>query len=122
MENRIIDENNLNIDRDTFKRVHKRIVEKYIDDEIASKEQNIISTFGDLFPYTRYRGDKSIEQISAKKLAELQSTGNAFELKNYENIKFDLFFCAGGVNDQIRNKYLGNLFKYLLVGDYFYGC
>nr|CAD2189566.1 unnamed protein product [Meloidogyne enterolobii] len=73
---------------------------------IAKKTKDIRNIFGEDF-------------VNAKKLAELAINGKAFDKEyidglplntyfgsNFLGIPFDLLFCAGGANDQIRDNFL----------------
>jgi len=97
-----------------YTKLVNKLMNKYdIDHEqalkkiIARKTKDIRNIFGD-------------DYIYAKKLAELAINGKAFDKEyidglplntyfgsNFLGIPFDLLFCAGGANDQIRDNFLG---------------
>ncbi|CAK5090109.1 unnamed protein product [Meloidogyne enterolobii] len=104
-----------------YQQAHDSLLQSYLE--------QIKQHFGDenpYFAYTRYKGDNAVEYIKAETLAQLQVEGKAFGIRNLgEELKeiggipiqtsfgrndvgipFDLFFCAGGANDQIRNQFL----------------
>ncbi|CAK5090120.1 unnamed protein product [Meloidogyne enterolobii] len=104
-----------------YQQAHDHIFQNYLEE--------IKQHFGHespYFAYTRYKGDNAVEYINAETLAQLQVEGKAFGIRNLGEelreiggipietsfgrndvgIPFDLFFCAGGANDQIRNKFL----------------
>ncbi|CAK5090188.1 unnamed protein product [Meloidogyne enterolobii] len=104
-----------------YQQAHDSLLQSYLE--------QIKQHFGDenpYFAYTRYKGDNAVEYIKAETLAQLQVEGKAFGIKNLGEelreiggipiqtsfgrndvgIPFDLFFCAGGANDQIRNQFL----------------
>uniref|UniRef100_A0A915NDT9 Uncharacterized protein n=1 Tax=Meloidogyne javanica TaxID=6303 RepID=A0A915NDT9_MELJA len=96
--------------------INRRMARKRV---VNKKIRELKNLFGDeLIPYMRDRDDE-VNHITPEQYVELQINGNAFEIKNiegvplnygvprnYVGIPFDLFFCAGGANDRIRDELL----------------
>uniref|UniRef100_A0A1I8BT55 UPF0182 protein n=1 Tax=Meloidogyne hapla TaxID=6305 RepID=A0A1I8BT55_MELHA len=111
-----------------YNKIENNLMEKYgINLEeareriINRKIKDLQKLFGEnLIPYAIHKDD-TVVNITAKEHAKLQIEGKAFEIryneedqyvylyygKNSEIIPFDLFFCAGGSKDQIRDRFLG---------------